>query len=176
MHPDWSSDDLAPFKDAMGDPALFADALKALSRYGSRWSGEELRQDPAMLARQSHLRIAVDWVIFVLGMAGSDLRIARHGCFVLVNASTALPPDARHLFLRAAAPVLDVMLNHPMDARVQAYGASLLRSMSRCASARGCETLRQLGVEEVVRAAVRNHPGDAKLRCTVAYILLCLKH
>ncbi len=147
----------------MCNPMLYTDALKALHKFGKTRQGEK-SGSPALMARRASLAAAVDWVIFVLEVAGSDRDVAYPACSVLLHVSRGVPECDRHQLLRAVGPALSAMRAHRAVARIQSACISLLDYLVCCEVAGVCGALRQLGAEADVLAALSQHRGDSKLR------------
>jgi hypothetical protein len=166
--PDWSSEALLPLRAAMSSPELHRASLDALLAY-SQLREEESPQSPSFLPRGAALEAAVDWVLFVLGVAGSDYTTAGKGCCLLVRATYGVPSDQQHRLLRLVHPVLQAMEVHPLSVVVAGSGVLTLANLAADASCR--EPLRQAGVQQAVQKASCNHPAHAAIQWFVPIAL-----
>jgi hypothetical protein len=169
--PDWSCEALLPLRAAMSSPELHRPSLDALLAYSAPHEGETW-QSPSVLARQAALEAAVDWVLFVLGVAGSDSHTADKGCCVLVRVTQGLPSDQQHRLLRLVHPVLQAMEVHPLSAVMACKGVVTLANLAADASCR--EPLRQAGAQQAVQKALGNHPAHAAIQWYGQEALTCL--
>ncbi len=157
---DWSAARLAPLRDAMCDPALYMEALAALGKLCSRKRGEN-ETHPAYIARCASLVAAVDWIAFVLHVAGQDVDVASRACRVLTQASFGLRSlsESMQPLLRAVAPALAAMQTHKGNLEVVQSAARFFKNVSLEAPLRS--KLRELGVLDAVREVGKSHPEDA---------------
>ena len=168
---DWSTPRLAPLRDAMRDPALYKKALAALGKLCSLKRGEN-ETHPAYVARCASLAAAVDWIAFVLHVAGQDADVAHTACGVLTDAAYGLgwSGESMHPLLRAVAPALAAMQTHRGNLEVVQTAACFFKNVSLEAPLRS--KLRELGVLDAVREAGKSHPQHVGIQTSVG---VCLK-
>jgi hypothetical protein len=156
----------------MRDPALYKKALAALDKLCQHQRGE-YDGYPVHVARCASLVAALDWVLFVLQVAGQDAHVARSTCQILIDTSYGLYKSGESIqpLLRAVAPVLTVLQTHKDDAAVVNIALYSLRNLSIQAPVRG--KLRELGVLDAVREAGKNHPQHVGIQTSVN---TCLKN
>jgi hypothetical protein len=170
---DWSTPRLAPLRDAMRDPALYMEALAALEKLCSHKHGEN-ETHPAYIARCASLAAAVDWIAFVLHVAGQDADVAHIAYRVLASAAfgTGKLGESKQSLLRAVAPVVATMQTHQGDAAVVRKAARFFQNMSVEAVIRS--KLCELGVLDAVLKAGKRHPEDAVIQAHLGICVKCL--
>jgi hypothetical protein len=156
----------------MRDPALYMEALAALEKLREHQRGES-DDHPVFIARCASLVAALDWVLFVLQVAGQDAHVARSACQILIDTSYGLCHSGESIqsLLRAVAPALAVLRTHKDNAAVVSEAVYFLRNMSIQAPVRG--KLRELGVLDAVREAGKSHPQHVGIQTSVN---TCLKN
>ena len=156
----------------MCKPVLYKAALTALRKLGGLQRGE-LDGHPALIDRCASLVAAVDWIVFVLRVAGHDAHVADSVCTLLIHASYGLlsRKESCQPLLTAVVPVILTMQLHKHNRDVIENALVFLRNLSSSAPLRG--ELRKLGVLDVVRAAKELHPLDVGVQVRVQ---ACLEH
>jgi hypothetical protein len=156
----------------MCDPALYMEALAALGNLCSHKRGEN-GTHPAYIARSASLVAAVDWIAFVLHVAGQDADVAHIACIVLTNAAYGLDwsGESRQPLLRAVAPAVAAMQTHKCNLEVVQTAARFFKNVSLEAPLRS--KLRELGVLDAVREVGKSHSEDALIQ---ARLRNCVKH
>ena len=161
---DWSAPRLAALRAAMHKPSQYRKALGALDELCYLRAGEA-HEHPVFIARCASLAAAVDWIVFVLHVAGHDAGVASDGSCVLAFASFGLSASKESCqpLLPAVAPAMAAMKMHRRDAYVTDKVVKFLHTMM-CSSDKLREALRQLGVRRAVRKAGKLHRGHDSIQ------------
>ena len=129
---------------------------------------------PAYVARCASLAAAVDWIAFVLHVAGQDADVAHTACGVLTDAAygTGKLGESMQPLLRAVAPAVAAMQTHRGNLKVVQTAACFFKNVSLEAPLRS--KLRELGVLDAVREAGKRHPEDAVIQANLGICVKCL--
>ena len=161
---DWAAPELAALRTAMASPTLYSAALAALRSLASARPGETVADTQS---RCASTLAAMDWVLFVLGVAGSDKDIARSatGALGSISYGMYLIDSRTRPLLRAVEPVLGALRLHGSDPTVAQSCVIFLHNIgSYCDNSQ--PALKSLFgvVKEAVQRAVVSHPADGPIQ------------
>jgi len=141
---------------------MFGEALHALSN----WISRAVPDQPGavtLLQKECALEVAVDWLLFVLGMGEKDQTVCAMAIMVLAHASAGQASQSHgpSTLLRAVPTVLAVMRAHPACARLVYNCIVVLHNVSLRSSS--AAIMRAQGVSSVVSAAYARFPDGSEV-------------